>query len=132
MKIDNVVLENVDHFKYLGSIKVSDGTCSKDITTRISMAKQRMIQLVNVWKDRSIPTTLKIKILECLVWPVMLYGCEAWTIKKADEKKIEAAELWFYRRLLRISWTDRRTNESILKELGRSKMLITTINQWKL
>ena len=96
------------------------------------MAKQRMIKLLNIWKDRSIPANLKIKILECLVWPIMLYGCESWTLKKADENRVEAAEMWFYRRLLRISWTERRSNESILQELGRSRMLLSEINRRKL
>ena len=132
VKINGVSLENVDHFKYLGSIKMADGTCNKDITTRIGMAKQKMTQLSNVWKDRSIPIQLKIRILECLVWPVALYGCETWTMRKKDEKRIEAAEMWFYRRLLRISWTERRTNESVLQELGIDKRLLPTVAQRKL
>ena len=132
IKINQVCLEDVDQFKYLGSIKRADGTCSKDIATRIAMAKQRMVKLLNIWKDRSIPVDLKLKILECLVWPVMLYGCETWTTKKAEEKKIEAAEMWFYRRLLRVSWKERRTNDSILKELGRDRKLLTIICQKKL
>ena len=96
------------------------------------MAKQRMIQLLNIWKDRSIPLQLKVKIMECLVWPIMLYGWETWTTRKAKEKKIEAAWMWFYRRLLRISWTERRTNESVLQELGRGRKLLTLINKRKL
>ena len=96
------------------------------------MAKSRMIQLNNIWKDRSIPYQLKMKILKCLVWPVMLYGCESWTQRKDDEKRIEAAEMWFFRRLLRVSWTDKRTNESILHELGTTRKLLTLINERKL
>ena len=125
-------MEIVEDFRYLGSVKAANGTCSKDISTRIGMAKQRMVQLLNVWKDRSIPIQLKVKILECLVWPVMLYGCETWTTKKAEENKIEAAEMWFYRRLMRISWTEHRTNASILEELGRDRMLLTIVNQRRL
>ena len=82
------------------------------------MAKNSMVQLNNIWKDHGIPINLKIKLLKCLVWPIMLYGCEAWTMRKEDERRVEAAELWFYRRLLRVKWTDKRTNESILDELG--------------
>ena len=132
IRVDGTNLENVDHFKYLGSIKSSDGTCTDDINVRIGMAKQRMVQLNNIWKDRSIPTSLKLKILRCLVWSVMLYGCEAWTTRKKEEKKIEAAEMWFYRRLLRVSWTERRTNESILEQLGVSKVLTSLIRKRKL
>ena len=111
---------------------MADGTCNNDITTRIGMAKQKMTQLSNVWKDRCIPIQLKIWILECLVWPIALYGCQTWTTRKKDEKRIEAAEMWFYRRLLRISWTERRTNESVLQELGTSKRLLSIAAQRKL
>ena len=67
------------------------------------MAKNKMLQLNNIRKDHSLPINLKMKLLECLVWPVMFYGCETWTQKKEDNKHIEAAEMWFYRRLLRTS-----------------------------
>ena len=132
IKVNKISLENVSSFKYLGSTKKSDGTCKEDISTRIGMAKQRMVQLNNVWKDRSIPTELKVKILKCLVWPIMLYGCETWTTKKAEEKRIEAAEMWFYRRLLRVSWTEHRTNDNILQELGMQKCLLNVITKRKL
>ena len=96
------------------------------------MAKRKMIQLNNIWKDRGIPTALKVQVLKCLIWPVILYGCEAWTCRKADEKKIEATEIWLYRRLPRVRWTDRRTNESILKELGVTRQLLGEVNKRKL
>ena len=130
--IDKTPLENVKDFKYLGSTKTEDGSCTKDIKVRIGMAKQRMVQLNNIWKDHGIKRDLKVKLLKCLVWPVMLYGCEAWTHRKADDKKIEAAEMWFYRRLLRVTWTDRRTNFSILEELGTTRMLLNIMYQRKL
>ena len=75
---------------------------------------------------------LKIKLLKILVWPVLLYGCEAWTLRKTDEAKINAAEMWFYRRLLRISYTEKRTNKSILEELNVSNNLVNIIQQRKL
>ncbi|GFR82404.1 endonuclease-reverse transcriptase [Elysia marginata] len=113
IKIDGTSLENVDNFKYLGSIKTSDGACTKDINIRIAMAKQGMVSLNNIWKDKSIPKPLKFKLLKTLVWPRMLYGCETWTMRTADESKIEAAEMWFFRRLLRVNWKDRRTNGNV-------------------
>ena len=67
------------------------------------MAKQKMLQLNNIWKDRGIPIELKMSLLKCLVWPVIMYGCEAWTLKKEEEDRLNAAEMWFYRRLLRIN-----------------------------
>lgn len=130
--VDGTVLEKVDSFKYLGSIKTDDGTCLKDVKTRIAMAKQKMLQLNNIWKDRGIPNQLKIQILKCLVWPVMLYGCEAWTLRKEEENKINAAEMWFYRRLLRVQWTEKRTNESVLQELSVQKEVLKIINKRKL
>ena len=132
IKIDQTVLENVDNFKYLGSVKSSDGSCKKDINARIAMAKQSMTQLNNIWKDRSIPISLKYKLLKSLVWPKMLYGCETWTMKKADEKKVEAAEMWFYRRLLRVSWTERKTNESVLAEMNTKRTMLSVIKKRKL
>ena len=96
------------------------------------MAKNSMVQLNNIWKDHSITADLKIKLLKCLVWPVMLYGCEAWTMKKEDERRVEAAELWFYRRLLKVKLTDRRSNESILNELGTTRKLLMLIQRRKL
>ena len=132
IKINGVGLEVVNNFRYLGSVKTENGECKKDIVTRIGMAKQRTVQLTNLWKDRTIPKCLKMKLLKCLVWPVMLYGCETWTMKKEEEKKIESAEMWFYRRLLRISWKDKRTNDSILQELKTPRTLLNTIRKRKL
>ena len=89
-----------------------------------------MIQLNNIWKDHWIPLNLKLKLLKCLVWPVMTYGCESWTQKKkTDDKRIEAAEMWFYRRLLRVKWTDIRTDQSVLDQLGITKTLLAVVNQ---
>ena len=90
----------------------------KMLELRIGMAKQKMIQLNNIWKDRGIPRYLKIRIVKTLIWPVLMYGSEAWTLRKLERDKINAAEMWFYRRLLRVKWSDRRTNDSILNELS--------------
>ena len=130
--VNKTPLENVDDFKYLGSIKSQDGSSTKDINARIGMAKNRMVQLNNIWKDHGIPISLKVKLLKCLVWPVLLYGCEAWSQRKTDNKKIESCEMWFYRRLLRVKWTDKRTNISILEELGTSRKLLNIITERKL
>ena len=131
-KVDNLPLENVEHFKYLGSIKSHNSSCSKDISARIGMTKNRMLQLTNIWKSHNIPISLKIKLLECLVWPVLLYGSEAWAQKKTDDTKIEACEMWLYRRMLRISWTEKRTNDSILEALKVPRKMLKLINRRKL
>ncbi|GFN94419.1 endonuclease-reverse transcriptase [Plakobranchus ocellatus] len=101
--IGNEEIECVEHFKFLGSIKTDTADCSIDVNTRIGMAKKRMIDLNNIWKDKYIGKQLKIKLVKCLVWTVMTYGAEGWTLRKRDEKKINSAEMWFYRRLLRVS-----------------------------
>ena len=116
IEMNSTRLENVTDFKYLGSVKTADANCNKDINTRIAMAKQRMVHLNNIWKDRGIAKGLKITILKALIWPVMMYGSKAWTLRKNDENRINAAEMWFYRRLLRVSYTEKRTNESIMTE----------------
>ena len=129
IRIIGTNLENVTDFKYLGSIKASDGTCTKDIKCRIDMAKQKMIQLNNIWKDKGVPRELKIRILKCLIWPVVLYGSEAWALRKDDENRNQAAEMWFYIRLLRGKWTDKRTNESVLKQLGVQRLMLSEISK---
>ena len=90
-----------------------------------------MTSLTNIWKDKNIPLKLKVNILKSLIWPVAIYGCEAWTLKQQDINKLKAAEMWFYRRILRIKWTDKRTNDSVLQELGVEMELVSEINKRK-
>ena len=101
--IEGEELETVSDFRYLDSIKSDSGHCTKDITTRIAMAKTKTIDLKNIWKDKDLSNKLKIQILIAIVWSTMVYGAEGWTLRKADRQKIEATEMWFYRRLLSIS-----------------------------
>ena len=129
ININNYNLEYVLNMKYLGSVKEYDGSCSFDVNTRIGMAKSKMVELNNIWKDIGIPTKLKVTLLKSLIWPVMMYGCEAWTLRADELSKINAAELWFYRRLLRVSWKDRRTNVSILTELNTKRILLAEIEK---
>ena len=132
VKVNGTALEKVDHFKYLGSIKSSDGASLKDVKIRIAMGKQKMLQLVDIWKDKSLANELKLRILNCLILPVVMYGCKAWVLRKNEEDRINAAELWFYRRLLNVNWKQRRTNKSILDELKLKPTLLIEINRRKL
>ncbi|GFO04978.1 endonuclease-reverse transcriptase [Plakobranchus ocellatus] len=125
-------IEKVNTFKYLGSLKTDSGDNTNDINAKIGKAKKRMQDLVNIWKDKTITLQLKIKTMKTLVWTVMTYGAEGWTIKKKQEKKINSAEMWFYRRLLRISWRERRTDQSILEELNEERKLLNYIKKRKL
>lgn len=125
-------IEQVANFKYLGATKTDKGDCSKDISARIAIGKRRMLDLNNIWKNRSIPTTLKVKLIKTLIWPVMIYGTEGWTLRKKDERKIRSAEMWCYRRLLRVSWTEHRTDANILQQLGERRSLLELVIRRKL
>ena len=91
-----------------------------------------MISLVNVLKDRAISVTTKKRLLKSLVFSIAIYGSECWVLKTTDKKKIISFELWCYRRLLRIKWTDRKTNEYVLSKIGTSERLLTTIVKRKM
>ena len=125
-------IERVGQFKYLGSIKTDNGDCAQDIRTRVAMAKKRVQDLTSIWRSRGIRKSVKMSIVKCLVWPILLYGCEAWSLTEANKRKIEAAELWVYRRLLCINWRERRTNESVLGELGVERKLLGLVKRRKL
>ena len=91
-----------------------------------------MTELNTIWKDKSITLQLKIKLVKCLTWTVMTYSTEGWTLKAKQIKKIQSAEMWFYRRMLRVSWIEKRTDESILKELCMKRELVNFIKKRKL
>ena len=132
IKIGSEDLERVEHFKYLGSTKTSDAYCTKDVNIRIAMGKQRMVELTTIWNDKNISLKLKLKLLKCLIWTVITYGAEGWTLRQTDVKKLESAEMWLYRRLLRVKWDDKRTNVSILEELGVHRELVSIVMKRKL
>ncbi|KAJ2946814.1 hypothetical protein O0L34_g16138 [Tuta absoluta] len=115
----------VSEFVYLGSLITSEGSCTEEIRRRSGMAKSAMANLDKVWRNRSIRRKTKVRLVRALVFSIFLYGAETWTIKSGDSSKINAFEMWCWRRLLRIPWTAMRTNESILKELNITKRLST-------
>ena len=123
IRIDGEDVE-VESFKYLGSIKTSTANCTNDIKARIAIAKKKMVDLHDVWNDKNIRKDLKMKLVKTLVWSALLYGAESWTLRKADENIIMAAEMWFWRRMLNISWKNKRTNDSILQELNTNRELL--------
>lgn len=118
-------LESVDNFVYLGSIITNNGSSELEIRRRIAMAKTAMSQLQNIWRDRNISRHTKIKLVRTLVFSIFLYACETWTIKAADRTRIDAFEMWCWRRMLGVSWVEHRTNLSILKEIGVTIRLST-------
>ena len=103
---------------FLGSKITADGDCSHEIKRRLLLGRQVMTNLDSILKSRDITLPIKVRLVKAMVFPVVMYGCESWTIKKAERQRIDAFELWCWRRLLRVLWTVRRSNQSILKEIS--------------
>jgi hypothetical protein len=125
-------IKQVKEFKYLGSWMTSDGKSEKDIKARIGMAKTAYAELKHILTNRHIAMNTRIRVLEGYIWPVMLYGAETWTISKVMRRKLEAAEMWFIRRMRKISWTEKKTNEEVLKTSNTKRKLMQTIRKRQL
>ena len=119
----------VKKFKYLGYTITSDGKCITEIKKRIATAKDAFQKLSLILKNRNISMTTKFRVLKTYVWSTLAYGCECWTITSDIEKKIEAAEMWFIRRMLRISWAEKKTNVNVLREGNVQRSLLKTIRK---
>ena len=113
-KTDRETVETVSDFIFLGSKITEDGDCSQEIKRRLLLGRKVMTKLDSILKSRDI-TLPKVGLVKAMVFPVVMYGCESWTVKKAEHRRIDAFELWCWRRLLRVPWTARRSNQSILK-----------------
>ena len=103
---------------FLGSKIIADGDCSHEIKRRLLLGRKVMTNLDSILKIREITLPTKVHLVKAMVFPVVVYGCESWTIKKAQHRRIDAFELWCWRKLLRVPWTARRSNQSILKEIS--------------
>ena len=130
--VDNEALEQVDNFKYLGQNITPDGKNEKEIKTKSAIAKNRFNQMYKVLTSRQISMELRHRLLVCYVFSVILYGCETWTLTKALTDKIEACEMWFFRRMGKISWKQKLTNEEVLEKLNTQRSLMQTIKSRKL
>ena len=117
-QIDGETVETVADFIFLGSKITADGDCSHEIKRRLLLGRKVMTSLDSILKSRDIASSTKVHLVKTMVFPVVMYGCESWTIKKVECRRIDAFELWCWRRLLRIPWTARRSNQSILKEIS--------------
>ena len=117
-QIDGETMETVTDFIFLGSKITVDGDCSHEIKRRLLLERKAMINLDSTLKSRNITFPTKFHIVKAMVFPVVMYGCESWTIKKAECRRIDAFKLWCWRRLFRVLWTARGTNQSILKEMN--------------
>ena len=116
-QIDGETVETVADFIFLGSKMTADGDCSHEIKRHLLLGRKFMTNLDSILKSRDITLPIKVRLVKAMVFPVVMYGCESWTIKKAEHRRIDAFELWCWRRLSRVPWTARRSNQSILKEI---------------
>ena len=117
-EIDGKTVETVSDFIFLVSKITADGDCSHEIKRRLLLGRKVMTNLDSIFKNGDITLPTKIHLLKAMVFPVVMYGCEGWTVKKAECQRIDAFELWYWIRLLRVSWTARRSNQSFLKEIS--------------
>ena len=116
-QIDGETMETVSDFIFLGSKITADGDCSHEIRICLLLGRKAITNLDSILKSRDITLQTKVHLVKAMVSPIVMYGCESWTIKKAECQRSEDFELWYWRRLLRIPWTTRRSNQSILKEI---------------
>ena len=117
-QIDGETVEIVSDLIFLRSKITADGDCSHEIKRCLLLGRKVMNNLDSILKSRDIPLSTKVHLVKAMVFPVVMYGCESWTVKKAEHRRIDAFELWCWRRLLRVPWTARRSNQSILKEIS--------------
>ena len=117
-QIDGETMETVTDFIFLGSKITAEGDCSHEIKRHLLLGRKAMTNLDRVLIIRDITLPTKVHLVKAMVFPVVMYGCESWTIKKAKCRRIDAFELWCWKRLLRVPWTSRRSNQSILKEMS--------------
>ena len=116
--IDGETVETVADFIFLGSKITADGDCSHEIKRHLLLGRKVMTNLDSILKSRDMTLSTKVCLVRAMVFPVVIYRCKSWTIKKAEHRGIDAFKLWFWRRLLRVPWTARRSNQSILKEIS--------------
>ena len=112
------IVETVSDVIFGVSQITADGDCSHEIKRRLLLGRKVMTNLDSIFKSRDITLPTKVRIVKAMVFPVVMYGCESWTVKKAERRRIDASELWYWRRLLRVPWIARRSNQSILKEIS--------------
>ena len=117
-QIDERTVETVTDFIFGGSKITTDGDCSHEIKRPLLLGRKVMTNLDSIFKSRNITLPTKVCLVKATVLPVVMYGCETWTIKKAECRRIDAFELWCWRRLLRVPWTERRSNQTILKKIS--------------
>ncbi|GFO49889.1 RNA-directed DNA polymerase from mobile element jockey [Plakobranchus ocellatus] len=127
--INKVKLKQTEKFKYLGTIISSDGKTNREISARTAQAKINFQKMKTILTNKHISIETRKRALPCYIEPVLMYGCEAWTISKQIQNKLEATEMWFLRRMLRIPWTAKKTKERVLNEANKRRSLVRTIRK---
>ena len=122
-QIDGETMETVTDFIFFSSKITADGDCSHEIKRHLLLGRKVMTNLDSIFKSRDVTLSTKVRLVKAMFFPVVMYGCESWTIKKAEHRRIDAFELWCWRRLLRVPWTTRRSNQLILKEINHEYSL---------
>ena len=117
-QIDEETMETVRDFIFLDSKITADGDCSHEFKRRLFLGRKALTNLDSILKSRDITLSREVRLVQAMVFPVVMYGCESWTIKTAEHRRIDAFALWCWRRLSRVPWTKRRLNQSILKEIS--------------
>ena len=117
-EIDGQTVETASDFILGGSKITADGDCSHEINRHLLLGRKVMTNIDSIFKSRDITLPTKVRVVKAIVFPVVMYGCESWTVKKAEHRRIDAFELWCWRRLLKVPWTARRSTQSILKEIN--------------
>ena len=117
-QIDGETVKTVTDFIFLGCKITVDGDCSHEIKRCLLLGRKAVTNLDSILKSRDIILLTKVHLVKAMVFPIVMYGCESWTIKKVEHQRIDAFELWCWRRLLRVPWTARRSNQSILKKIS--------------
>ena len=125
-------METVSDFIFRGSKITADGDCNHEIKWHLLLGRKVMSNLNSIYKSRDITLPTKVYLVKAMVFPVVMYRCERWTVKKAERRRIDAVELWCWRRLLRVPWTARRSNQSILKEISPRCSLVGLMLSLKL
>ena len=117
-EMDGETVETMSDFIFLGSKITADGDCSHEIKRHLLLGRKVMTNIDSILKSRDISLPTKVRLVKAMAFPVVMYGCESWTVKKAERQRIDAFEVWCWRRLLRVPWTARRSNQSIVKEIS--------------
>ena len=127
--VDRKDIEVVTKCVFFGTMITEDGLCEKEVRRRIAMGNAAMGGLTSIWKDRGITLETKVKLVKVLVFPIVVYGAETWTMRKHERRKIDAFELWCWRRVLRVSWMERKTNISIIDNITPEWTLVSRVTK---